>query len=232
VEKILSSKHITMKALSIFKPAASIAALSLILMGCQKEPLSPNENHTENLALASNAVAKQVKQQERPLKGDFATTVGFIPDWAGGYNPTIDPGAPAWYPGSGEGNLTHLGLSYTFINQHVVPTGALIGEGTTPPVNDYFKAQLAKYNLTVPDEVGWIFLDKHGNSIWSRGTLRYWSPQDNIFRINADGEFEIIGGTGRFESAKGQFAISGYGDLNFVTFQSPFSFSVKGVIVY
>lgn len=167
-----------MKALLTFKLAATIAALSLIVLGCQKEQLSPNGISTEDMLSSSNAVAKQIKQQDRPLKGDFVTTVGFIPDWAGGYNPAIDPGAPAWYPGSGEGNLTHLGLSYTFINQHVVPTGVLVGEGTTPPVNDYFKAQLAAYNVTVPDAVGWIFLDKHGNSIWGKGTLKYRSPQD------------------------------------------------------
>jgi hypothetical protein len=219
-----------MKALSIFKPAVFISALSFILLGCQKESLSPNNISNENM-LSTN-VAKQVLPQERPLKGDFTSIVGFIPDWAGGYDPNIDPGAPAWFPGSGEGNLTHIGLSNTFSNQHVIPTGFLIGEGTTPPINDYFKEQLAEYGLTVPDDVGWIFFDKHGNSIWSKGSLKYWSPQENIFRIYADGNMEIIGGTGRFAGAKGHYALSGYGDLDIVTLKSPFNFSVNGVIVY
>jgi hypothetical protein len=225
-----------MKVLSSFSLVVITAGISLFMVGCKKESLSPNGAPGAS-ALITHDITKVDKQQERPLKGAFITSTTLTPDWEGGYNPYVDPGAPAWYPGSGEGNLTHLGLSVTLFNQHIIPTetdeaGNLTGAGTTPPVNNFFKAQLTSYGLTVPDAVGWIFLDKHVNSIWSKGTLKYWSTPENMWRIYLNGTMEIIGGTGRFAGTTGQYTVSGFSDVNVQTLKTSDSMTMEGFIVY
>jgi hypothetical protein len=225
---IFFNKNHYMKILSVFTFYAFIGVV-IFASACQKEVLTSGLPNANELTL-NNPAAKHIRQ-ERPLNGDFLDSLNFVPDWAGGYNPLVDPGAPAWYPGTGKGNLSHMGLAHLYMNEKVLPTGPFTGAGPTSPVNDYFQSPLASYGLTVPDEVGWIFFDENGNSIWAKGDLDYSSPVDNLMHVNITGNLQIINGTGKFSGAKGHYNVKGYTDLK-VPLLSPCYLQIHGIIVY
>jgi hypothetical protein len=190
-----------MKTLSILKVALPITGISF-LFGCQKEISGiPTEN-----SLNSFATTSLNKTHQHLLKGEYDARYNFVPDIEAGWvapNP-----APAWYPATGEGHLNLLGQSRAFASLHTT-FGANGIEGLAAPVNMFFSRELNELDITIPDAVGIIFFDKQGNSIWARGqggSINLVSPT----RATFGGDVQILGGTGKFANATGQFFLSGY----------------------
>lgn len=196
-----------MKAQSIFGSALLTAAMTLF-MGCQKEVLSSNVTDAD---LASLSKPTGNKLQEHKLKGEYtAGSYDFYPDMAAGYvegNP-----APGWYPGTlTEGHLNMLGKSQGFVNMYASfgPNGL---QGTPAPLNLYFASAIQDLGIVLPNNVAIIFYDKLGNSIWARGAGAEFIPivPESPTRVTFSGHSEILGGTGKFANASGEFIISGF----------------------
>jgi hypothetical protein len=193
-----------MKILSFFRPFALLSFVALVT-SCQKESLLQPDSPVEYL-IAHNENLKANKPQEHKIKGAYNEgSYQFIPGpgWVAP-NPV-----PAWYPGEAEGHLNLLGKSTGFVNMYLtMGPGGLVG--TPAPVNLLFAARLSELGITVPDAVTIIMFDKQGNSIWATGgnsiAITPTSPTRVLFGVTA----EIIGGTGKFANASGQFEGSGY----------------------
>lgn len=110
--------------------------------------------------------------------------VPFKGDLEGNYTVAIDPGPPpvGTFDGSGEGNATHLGkFTYTFPHQVNFGTLPPTGEGTytfTAANGDTLEAEFVGFSK--PVEPGFVLVTE---------------------------EATIIGGTGRFAGASGEFTI-------------------------
>lgn len=172
-----------------------------LISSCKKETL--RSEHGYKIASSSEANKKRVI---RDYSDDFVTYYQFIPDLANGWVPP-NPG-PAWYPGGGEGNASHLGKVSTYYNQYASfsPTGF---GSTAAPVNMFFASQLSAIGIDVPDAVSTIVFDKKGNSVWFRLISNTTVPVSQT-RINFSGVSDIIGGTGKFAGATGQVKLIGY----------------------
>lgn len=219
-----------MKTISFLKAAFLIAAIPF-LFGCEKESLSELQVSSES------ALGKKGKQVERPFNGRAVSGMNFKagPGWDG--QSTL----PAWYYGTGEGNATHLGKFTLYVNQYTIPysaTSEVAGTvlNTGKPVNMFFADTLYNtYGITVPDEVSFLLVDKQGkNSIWGNLNAAYWEFQyiDGIIHLTIESKVEIIGGTGRFTGATGEFTISGNSLLNPITRTTNETLDYDGVIIY
>lgn len=193
----------------------------LAALSCQKEP-SATTGSVESL-LSGNT--NKENSNPRPLKGGGLASYNFVPNISAGW---VNPNpAPGWYAGKGEGQLTHMGNAWGIANMYVTlgPTGL---QGTPAPVNMFFASELSELGITIPDAVSIISFDKHGNSIWGKGigtvAINLVSPT----RVTFGGPAEIIGGTGRFERATGQYVFSGY----FNPQNHDAGFDIDGMILY
>jgi hypothetical protein len=189
-----------MKQLPIFKTFLLIAAVAFF-GSCQKETLPDINNQTESVTTA------QKQNQQLPFKGSFSTFFNFIPDIAGGWVPP-NP-APAWYPGGGSGNLTHVGICQTYFNQYATfgPVGL---QSVGAPVNMFFAGQLVAAGYTVPNTVSTIYFTSNGKSVWSQVVGISTTTPVSPTRVEFTANHSIIGGTGQFAGATGQYVLSGY----------------------
>lgn len=193
-----------MKLLTFFRRFTFLACVALVA-SCQKETLLQQGSQVEYL-VANNENLKANKPQEYKIKGAYNDgSYQFIPGpgWVAP-NP-----APGWYPGESEGQLNLLGKSTGFVNMYLtIGPGGLTG--TPAPVNLVFAGRLIEQGIVVPNEVSIILFDKHGNSIWASGEnsilITPESPTRVLFGVTA----QIIGGTGKFANATGEFEGSGY----------------------
>lgn len=121
--------------------------------------------------------------------------------------PTID--IPAYFPGFGEGNSSHMGKAYSFLNQYASfgPNGL----GTVgAPVTQFFADELAAMGLNeLPEEVSSLTTDGKGNSVWFKNIQNNVTPTSDT-RMDFQADVEIIGGTGKFEKASGTAVVEGY----------------------
>ncbi|MFC5190738.1 hypothetical protein ACFPIK_03090 [Algoriphagus aquatilis] len=189
-------------------------AIALLISSCMPEGETPmtseaaklanevadagsQEGGFENLRKSPNGVAYQEK---------FTNSIGFVP--AEGFNPDLK--LPAFYPGTGVGNATYMGKAYSFINQRAEfgPQGPVT---VGAPVTMFFAEQLAnEFGLTnIPDEVSSLTTDGKGNTIYFKNILNVTSPVSET-RINFTADVEIIGGTGKFETASGMGKVVGF----------------------
>lgn len=201
-----------MKALSFFQSALFIAGV-LLAVGCQKETSAVSGEPTfDAVAGTSN------KPMGHRLKCQFDLTYTLVPDVEAGNTQYNHP--PGWYLAIGEGHMNLLGKASTFSNQYIKYVDGSQDSLTVQNVsiNKFFKDTLSAlgYN-NIPDEVSLIFLDKQGNSLWSRGEEPFGHVfrSDGYFRI--DWVYDVIGGTGKFEGASGNFIFSGYQNLSDTT---------------
>lgn len=188
-------------------------AIALLISSCMPEGETPmtseaaklanevaeagnQEVGIENLRKSPNGVAYQEK---------FTNSISLIPDT--GF--TFETPFPAFYPGTGVGNATYLGKAYSFINQRAqLSTEGPITVGA--PVTMFFSKELAELGLTnIPDEVSSLTTDGKGNTIYFKNILNVTTPVSET-RINFTADVEIIGGTGKFETATGQGKVVGF----------------------
>jgi hypothetical protein len=170
----------------------------LLLAACQKERVPSTVDEANTLNSANRGPVT------RAWRDSFDTWYQFVPDIAGGWTPP-NP-APAWYPGGGDGNATHMGNASTYFNQYASfgPTGLT---SSAAPVTMFFAAQLVSFS--VPSNVSTIVFDDKSNSVWFQSAGTQTMPVSPT-RVNFTGTNNIVGGTGKFAGATGQVTINGY----------------------
>lgn len=199
-----------------------LGMLSLQFSSCTKEAL-PGSKIKPGISPAK----MERKNVWRAYRDSFNTNYFVVPDFANGAGPETNY-LPAWFPGSGIGNATHMGKANCFFNQYTSfgPGGI---SSVPAPVTMFFAAELAAAGITnVPDYVNSITFDKQGNSIWFQGGQTTTTPVGPT-RINFSGTNTIVGGTGKFENATGSVSLSGY--FNPVD-QTDASFYTEGKILF
>jgi hypothetical protein len=188
-----------MKALLLAKPALIIAGFAFLL-GCQKETLLSEASSAESMLVGKNT--SKINEQEaveRPFKGEVTS------DWIQVFG---ESGFNVY--GTGGGNFTHLGKSHFYYNTYTPYDNRLTF--VHAPVNAVpdLNTALTSYGYNLPENVSAIFFDEHGNSIWSHQlAVGIYTPTATS-HVLIDGEFEIVGGTGRFAGAEGHYTVSGY----------------------
>lgn len=187
--------------------AALFCAVFFTTAGCSED----FTNETVALTSDENSISSRSSNDpvRRAYRDNFDTWYNFFPDIAGGWDPENPAPFPAWYPGGGEGNATHVGNAKAYFNQYVtfIPPNIV---SLHAPVTMYFADELedAGYN-DIPDEVGSIVIDDKGNSIWFHATSNTATPVGPT-RVEFTGVNLIIGGTGKFEGATGEVTLNGY----------------------
>jgi hypothetical protein len=187
--------------------AVIFCAVFFTTTGCSEDYTS------EAVSLANDNVSLSERASNRPVRRAYKdmhdTWYNFVPDTDGGWDPMHPAPFPAWYPGGGEGNATHMGNVNTFFNQYVtfIPPNIV---SLHAPVTMFFSAELAAAGYTdIPDEVGSIVYDDKGNSIWFHAISNTATPVAPD-RVEFSGVNQIIGGTGKFEGATGEVSLNGY----------------------
>ena len=115
-----------------------------------------------------------------------------------------------------------MGKIYTVFNQYastvVVDDDPLTLLGQSTRVIPTFTTVLKGYGFSDSDiqemynrNVGYVIVTKEGSSIWSEGTYLTYAVGGPT-RTVVYAEVKIIGGTGRFANATGEYTISGYSD--------------------
>lgn len=134
---------------------------------------------------------------------------------------------PAYFPGIGEGNSTHMGKALTFLNQFAFFNENILNS-IGAPVTKFYAAELAEIGLiNIPDEVSSITTDGKGNSVWFKNVENIVTPVSED-KSEFIAKVEIIGGTGKFESATGDGVVVGSFNPNTGEGES----IIKGKIVY
>lgn len=191
----MKNNTITMAALAV--------GLCLLLISCKKEMVNSGEEEILSRG------AKFREPVKRAYRDSFDTQYQFIPDIANGWDPENPTPFLAWYPGSGNGNVAHMGKAKTYFNQYV-PFNPPFFSSISAPVNMFFSGPLALAGYTnIPDAVNSIVYDNKGNSIWFHQTSNSTTP-DSETRINFTGTSDIIGGTGKFVGATGEVTLNGF----------------------
>ena len=190
-------------------------AIILLVSSCMSEVEAPLANETAELAnevaIAGSEEIGGENLRKSPngifYQEKFSNSIKLIPDFENGF--TEEMPFPAFFPGTGIGNATYLGKAYSFINQRAVlgPQGPVtIGA----PVTMFFSKELAELGLTnVPDEVSSLTTDGKGNTIYFKNILNVTTPVSST-RVNFVADVEIIGGTGKFETASGEGKVVGF----------------------
>lgn len=214
------------KTQTFLKPALVLTA-SLMLFSCVSEIESPivqeDVKLLETINSDSNGDENLRKSAERNYFERFTNQLFSLDDDG---NPTSE--IPAYFPGTGVGNSTHMGKSLTFINQFVQfgPNGL---ETVAAPVTKFFEKELTSLGITnIPDEVSSITTDRKGNSVWFKAISNTVSLTPESPIANFVAKVEIIGGTGKFENA------TGYGEVigSFNQVSGEGSSVIKGRIEY
>ncbi len=192
--------------------------IASFVISCKKEEsISGIDRSGAKPELQSTISSKQEKKEkekvQRPYKDHFDTYYRFEPDFAGGWLPPANgespSPAPAWYPGGGEGNATHMGKVWTLYNQHADfnSMGGLTSSAAS--VNMFFAAALQQAGIVAPANVSTVVFDKKGNSVWFILQSNVTTPISTT-RINFSGTSKIVGGSGKFVGATGEVSLQGY----------------------
>ncbi|MEB2776938.1 hypothetical protein SYJ56_16600 [Algoriphagus sp. D3-2-R+10] len=124
-------------------------------------------------------------------------------------NGIYTPNIPAYFPGTGAGNASHMGKAVTFLNQYA--SFGVNGLGSVgAPVTQFYSSELEKLGIVVDNpDVSSVTTDGKGNSVWfknKQNTITTSSEERSDF----EAEVEIVGGTGKFENASGTAIVTGY----------------------
>jgi hypothetical protein len=191
----------------LFLAAILFCAVFLTTTGCSDDFAGETVTLGDDGTLLTNRASNDPVR--RPYRDTFDTWYNFVPDEENGWNPGFGPYL-AWYPGGGEGNVSHMGRANTFFNQYLPFTPPNFG--TIPaPVTMFFDEELTEAGYPgIPSTVQYITFDKKGNSVWFWGSGTTTSTAVSPTRVEFTGVSNIVGGTGRFEGATGQVTLYGY----------------------
>lgn len=115
-------------------------------------------------------------------------------------------GPIVFLPGTGVGNATFIGKSYSFLNQ------LAIGPTTTvsAPVTQYYSEELEAIGLTViPDNVNSLTTDGKGNAIFFESGINT-GVIISLTKTEFSADLMVVGGTGKFLGATGEGKVVGY----------------------
>lgn len=181
-------------------------AVTSLVFSCQKEV----SDLSSEASLETKAAVAKDQIREFDLAGKMETYTSLVPDidggWAGGL-------LPAWYPGSGEGTLSHVGRFTTVFNQYAWQVEGVGARGEAYPLTEDAFLMLADLGIYPPDNTGTVFFDKQGNSIWSNGTYTYIFETDREDRLIVQAVLNIFGGSGKYADASGHLILNGYTDI-------------------
>lgn len=161
---------------------------------------------TESEALVNTTSSTDLNARKSVEKNYFERFANQLAQVDENGNPTND--FPAYLPGTGTGNSSHMGKASTFINQFA--SYGEYGLGTVgASVTQFYSEQLEALGIIVDnDEVSSVTTDGKGNSVWFKNIQNKVSFSEE--RSNFEAEVEIVGGTGKFENATGTATVSGY----------------------
>lgn len=117
-----------------------------------------------------------------------------------------DFGPIVFLPGTGVGNSTFLGKSYSFINQMAVGPLTTI----SAPVTQYYSEELEAIGLTgIPDNVNSLTTDGKGNAIYFESGINS-AVMISETRTEFSAEVTVVGGTGKFLGVTGKGTVEGF----------------------
>lgn len=117
-------------------------------------------------------------------------------------------GPIVYLPGTGVGNATFIGKSYSFINQLAVGSTTTIGARVT----QYYSEELEALGLTVteiPDYVNSLTTDGKGNAIFFESGINT-GVIISATKTEFSAELTVVGGTGKFLGVTGEGKVEGY----------------------
>jgi hypothetical protein len=216
-----------MKKTQLLQKPALILSATLVLFSCVQETESPlmqeNANRLEVLNTPPGGEENLRKTADRNYSERFTNQLFQLDE-----NGVPTDNILAYYPGTGDGNSTHMGKALTFINQRAV----LVENGlatVAEPVTKFFSKELAALGLTdIPEEVSSITTDGKGNSVWFKSISNQVTFSETEPRADFKAVVEIIGGTGKFEKATGDGEVTGF----FNPTNGEGSSVIRGRIVY
>jgi hypothetical protein len=206
---------------------AGTAAISLMLVSCQKE-LDPEQ------VAALKASDKGVK---RPFKADTKTVYRVAPSLSGPIPVTVNGTnylGFLYFPGKGEGNATHMGNVKTYFNQLAYwpmgtmdpsaapPAGSLPTPITEipnyyllPPPIDFSDLNGLITRLPIPSSimgypVNSMFVNDKDEAVFTTAKGNSFTRPESPTKIVFGGRGLILGGTGKFANATGEFDYLGY----------------------
>jgi hypothetical protein len=179
-------------------------------------------------ALALASCKKEDRQQQRAFKVSTDTWYRISPTGPQPLNiGGVDYLGILHFPGGGTGNATHLGKCITYFNQlaYIQPPGeAILGSVAAPLVDvpfypvggDFTELASAISALGIPEIVNGhiinqVIYNKKGEAIFTTALAGGGSTFPiSATKIGFNGKGLILGGTGKFVHATGEFAFDGY----------------------
>lgn len=222
----------------LFKAALFVAGISF-LVSCQKD--------VSNLSVDANLISKAAVGKHVPktieIKGEFTSNTGYIVDRDNG---GVE-GLPvlAWFPGMGEGQMSHFGKFYVIYDQYSEPiswTNPNEATGYSVSLNQHLNAEvdaLKMYGIEIPftgdvkTDPGAIFYDKQGNSFWGTSDYNYRVIEPGHTLVL--GYFTVTGGTGKFAGATGSGLVTGHAYWAAAPTEQTYStdyFKIEGTLTY
>jgi len=190
-------KKFTTWLVAIVLPATMI----LTLISCQKDIKDISPTNSELVT------GKSHEPVTRAYRDSFEAELNYIPDFNGGYVQT-NPYSHVWWPGSGDGNATHMGNVSAYFNQYTIRTSGIIYMFHSPATM-FFPTELQAFN--VPQNVSLVVVDGKGNSVWFRNSPEgFPSTPVSPTKIIFNGTMIIAGGSGKFSGATGETSFHGF----------------------
>ncbi|MFC3881733.1 hypothetical protein ACFOSV_16175 [Algoriphagus namhaensis] len=199
----------------LLKPKLLIVAASMIAFAScvsETEPILVEEENTSLEILNSETSGgENLRKGDRVERAYFERFSNQLRQVDANDVPVSPQTIPAFFPGVGVGNSTHMGKAMTFLNQ-VSQLGENGLETVGAPVTQFFSDELSDLGITeIPDIVSSVTTDGKGNSVWFKNINNVVTPESET-KFNFQAEVEIVGGTGKFEGATGEGTVVGFFD--------------------
>lgn len=210
-----------------FRGTAVLAALLLMFASCQKEQ---NPDDVSALGASGNAVKRPFKATTKTVYRVAPSLSGPIPVTVGGTNYL----GFLYFPGKGEGNATHMGNVKTYFNQLAywpmgtmdpsaappagsipTPITEIPGYFLLPPPIDFSDLNALITRLPIPatingHAVNSMFVNDKDEAVFTTAAGNSFTRAESPTKVVFGGRGLILGGTGKFAKATGEFDFLGY----------------------
>jgi hypothetical protein len=200
-----------MKKTKISLKSALVLSASLFLFSCVPETETPLIQEDLNLVEELNTPTSGEENLRKDFQRNYFEKFDNILTEEEVLPENGDPIPQIYYPGTGSGNSSHMGKALTFINQ-LAQFGPYGLETIAAPVTMYHKDALYDPGITIPDdlEVSSVTTDGKGNSVWFISISNKVSFNEKGTRADFVAQVKIVGGSGKFEDAKGDGEVIGF----------------------